>query len=72
MVASLKHAAKCIRCGGRLSAPDKCTSMDEEFVRYHWTCAKCGSEFDASTCLDQDTPLSPETVEKFLPDLLVA
>jgi len=55
-----------------LSAPDKCTYLDEEFVCYHWICPKCGCEFDASTCLYQDTPLAPEIVEKFLPDLLVA
>jgi hypothetical protein len=72
MITSLKQAAKCIRCGGRLSTPDKCTYVDEEFVCYHWICPKCGCEFDASTCLYQDTPLAPEIVEKFLPDLLVA
>jgi hypothetical protein len=72
MITSLKQPAKCIRCGGRLSAPDKCTYVDEEFVCYHWICPKCGCEFDASTCLYQDAPLAPEIVEKFLPDLLVA
>jgi hypothetical protein len=72
MITSLKKPVKCIRCGGRLSAPDKCTYVDEEFVCYHWTCPKCGCEFDASTCLYQDAPLAPEIVEEFLPDLLVA
>ena len=65
MITSLKQPAKCIRCGGRLSAPDKCTYVDEEFVCYHWICPKCGCEFDASTCLYQDAPLAPEIVEKF-------
>ena len=72
MVTSLRQSAKCIRCGGRVSASDKCTDVDEAFACYHWVCPKCGCEFDASTCLDQDAPLAPEIVEKFLPDLLAA
>jgi hypothetical protein len=72
MIAFLEKSAKCIRCGGRLSTPDKCTYVDEEFVCYHWICPKCGCEFESSTCLYQDAPLAPEIVEKFLPALLVA
>lgn len=69
MITSPKHTTKCIRCGGRLSAPESCTYMDEEFC---WICPKCGCAFDASTCLYQDAPIAPEIVQKFLPDLLVA
>jgi hypothetical protein len=72
MITSLEHSAKCIRCGGRVNTPDKCTYVDEEFVCYHWTCPKCGCEFDASGCLYQDAPMTPELAEKFLPELLVA
>jgi hypothetical protein len=72
VVTSLKQSAKCIRCGGRVSAPDKCANVDQEFACYRWVCPKCGCEFEASTCLLQDAPLAPEIVEKFLPDLLVA
>ena len=72
MVTSLRQSAKCIRCGGRVSAPDKCTDVDKEFACYRWVCPNCGCEFEGSTYLDQDAPLAPEIVEKFLPDLLVA
>jgi hypothetical protein len=70
MITSLNKPAKCIRCGGRLSASDQCT--DEEFVCSHWVCPKCGCAFDAPTVLYQDAPIAPEIVEKFLPNLLVA
>jgi len=46
--------------------------VDKEFACYRWVCPKCGCEFEGSTYLDQDAPLAPEIVEKFLPDLLVA
>ena len=72
MITSLNKSAKCIRCGGRLSAPDKCSHVDEEFVGYHWTCPKCGCDFEASACLYQDAPMTPEIVEEFLPNLMVA
>ena len=72
MITSLEHTAKCIRCGGRVNTPDKCNYVDQEFVCYHWTCPKCGCEFDASGCLYQDAPMTPELAEKFLPELLVA
>jgi hypothetical protein len=72
MITSLEQPAKCIRCGGRLSAPDKCSYVDEEFVCYHWICPKCGCEFESSICLYQDAPMTPELVEEFLPNLLIA
>jgi len=53
-IASLQQSSKCIRCGERLTSPDRCTYVDEEFVCYFWVCLKCGCEFEASTCLYQD------------------
>lgn len=70
MVTSHKQTVKCICCGGRLTALDKCT--DEELVCSHWMCPKCGCAFDASTSVYQDAPLAHEIVEEILPDLLVA
>ncbi len=70
MITSPEKSAKCIRCGGRLRAPDKCTHLDDEFV-YHWTCPKCGCDFETSASLYQDTPIAPEIVEEFLPDLVL-
>jgi hypothetical protein len=61
----------CIRCGGRLTSPQRC-SLDEEFVCYVWLCPKCGCEFEASTCLYQDETMTPQLVETFLSNLLVA
>jgi hypothetical protein len=72
MITSLDKPAKCIRCGGRLSAPEKCSSMDEEFVCYHWSCPKCGCAFDTPTSTPQDAPMAAEIVQEFLPNLLVA
>jgi hypothetical protein len=72
MITSLKQTTKCICCGARLSAPESCSYLDEEFVCYHWTCRKCGCAFDSSACLYQDVPIGSEIVEKFLPDLVVA
>jgi len=71
-IAWLQQSSKCIRCGERLTSPDRCTYVDEEFVSYFWICPKCGCEFEASTCLYQDAPMTPEIVETFLPSLLVA
>ena len=72
MFKSQKHRTKCICCGARLSAPESCSYLDEEFVCYRWMCTKCGCEFDASTCLYEDVPIASDIVEKFLPDLVVA
>jgi len=62
----------CIRCGERLTSPQRCAYLDEEFVCYVWVCPKCGCEFEASTCLYQDETMTPQLVETFLPSLLVA
>ena len=72
MITSLNNPAKCIRCGGRLSAPEKRVSADEEVVSYRWSCAKCGCAFDTSAWSRQDAPMTAEIVQEFLPNLLVA
>ena len=72
MITSLEKSAKCIRCGGKVTSPDSCTYMDEEFVCYRWVCPKCGCAFDSSMCLYGDAAITPELVEEFLPNLLVA
>jgi hypothetical protein len=69
-IASLQK--NCIRCGERLTSPQRCTYLDEEFVCYLWVCPKCGCEFEASTCLYEDASMPAEIVETFLPNLLVA
>ncbi len=68
MIISPDKAVKCIRCGGRLSATDKGTYVDEELVCYHWTCPKCGCDFESS---NEDTHIPREIVEEFLPDLVL-
>ncbi len=70
-IASLQQFSKCLCCGEQLTSPDRSTYVDEEFVCYLWVCPKCGCEFEASTCLYQDAPATPEITETFLP-LLVA
>ena len=46
--------------------------MNEEQITHLWVCPKCGSEFETSIFLGQEVPLTPEVVETFLPNLLVA
>jgi len=71
-ITSLPEPCECIRCGARLTSPDRCTYLDEETACYLWNCHKCGCEFESSISLYPETPLTPEIVEEFLPNLLIA
>ena len=71
-IVSPREFSKCVHCGGRLTSPERCTYLDEEYVCYLWACPKCGCEFETSICLYQQAPLTPEIVEEFLPNLMVA
>jgi transcription elongation factor Elf1 len=69
-ITSLPQPCECIRCGTTLSSPARCTYLDEETVSYTWVCHKCGCEFASSTSL-YESPLTPEIVDEFLPNLVI-
>jgi len=53
-------------------APEQSTYVNEEKIVHLWACPNCGSEFETSIFLGPDVPLTPEIVEEFLPNLMVA
>jgi ribosomal protein L37AE/L43A len=69
---SMEQSFKCESCGQWLMAPERSTYMNEEQITHLWVCPKCGSESETSIFLGQEAPLTPEVVERFLPNLLVA
>jgi Zn finger protein HypA/HybF involved in hydrogenase expression len=72
MTTSLRQSFKCESCGQWLTAPKRSTYVNEEQITHLWACPKCGSEFETSIFLGQEAPLTPEVVDTFLPNLLVA
>jgi len=71
-IKSLRQSSKCAACGEWLIAPERSTYVSEEQVKNLWVCPKCGKEFETSTYLTQEVPLTPEVVDTFFPTLLVA
>jgi Zn finger protein HypA/HybF involved in hydrogenase expression len=71
-IASLRQSFKCESCGQWLMAPERSTYVNEEQITHLWACPKCGSEFETSIFVGQEVPLTPEVVDTFLPNLLVA
>ena len=69
---SLHLSFKCVCCGEWLIAPEQSTYVSKEQVSNYWVCPKCGNEFETSTYLTPDVPLTPEVVDAFFPTLLVA
>ena len=62
---SLHLSSKCVCCGEWLIAPERSTYVSEEQVSNYWICPKCGNEFETSTYLTPDVPLTPEVVDAF-------
>jgi Zn finger protein HypA/HybF involved in hydrogenase expression len=71
-IASVRQSCKCGSCGQWLMAPEQSTYVNEEKIVHLWACPNCGSEFETSIFLGRDVPLTPEIVEEFLPNLMVA
>jgi DNA-directed RNA polymerase subunit RPC12/RpoP len=61
----------CSRCGDKLIAPEMSEFISEEEVRHHWSCARCGHEFETTVLLSYRA-VDPKIIEQFLPSLLVA
>jgi len=69
---SLHLSSKCACCGEWLIAPERPTYVSEEQVSNYWVCPKFRKEFETSTYLTPDVPLTPKVVDAFFPTLLVA
>ena len=62
----------CSRCGDRLIAPEVSEFVSEEEVRQHWSCTRCGHEFETTVQLISYRMADPKIIEQFFPSLLVA
>jgi hypothetical protein len=52
--------------------PEQSTYVNEEQITHLWVCPNCGNEFETSIFSGPDVPLTPEIVDEFLPNLMVA
>jgi hypothetical protein len=71
-IASVRQSCKRETCGQWLMAPERSTYVNEEQITHLWVCPNCGNGFETSIFLGRDVSLTPEVVDKFLPNLLVA
>jgi Zn finger protein HypA/HybF involved in hydrogenase expression len=71
-IASVRQSCKCESCGQWLMAPERSTYVNEEQITHLWVCPNCGNEFETSIFSGPDVPLTPEIVDEFLPNLMVA
>jgi hypothetical protein len=65
----------CIKCGGRLSAPQYTECFPEEQLMLNlWSCACCGHQFEteAFAPVDATSKIDSEALKEFFPSLLVA
>jgi transcription elongation factor Elf1 len=70
LIASVRRLG-CSRCGDRLIAPEVSEFVNEEEVRHHWCCGRCGHEFETTVQLSCRA-VDPRIIEQFFPSLLVA
>ena len=70
--ASTQNATKCPRCEEELIASMWSEHLSVNEVRDFWRCSKCGNMFETLSSISEDSKLSPEVIEEFLPTLLVA
>ena len=70
-ISALRHATDCVWCGEKLIAPEGSEYVGTDEIRHSWQCSRCGHEFETLDPIPL-TELSPEVIEEFLPNLLVA
>jgi DNA-directed RNA polymerase subunit RPC12/RpoP len=70
-ILALRHSTDCVRCGDALIAPERSEYVDTDEIRHNWQCSRCGHEFETLDPIPL-TALSPDVIEEFLPNLLVA
>jgi len=71
-IAFLRHSTLCPQCGEETFAPERSEHVSTGEVHHSWCCWDCGNEFETFDRLFVDAALPDETVEDFLPSLLVA
>ena len=69
---SIQNSTICPRCGEELSASMWSAHLTVDEVRDFWHCSKCGNMFETLSSISEESMLSPEAIEEFLPNLLVA
>jgi transcription elongation factor Elf1 len=67
-----QNSPNCPRCGEELIASAWSEHLSVSEVRDFWHCSKCGNMFETLSSVSEDSTLSPEVIEEFLPTLLVA
>ena len=69
---SLRHSAKCPRCGIKLISPEWSETVSAEKTVNLWHCPICGNDFQTTDSIVEETSPISELEEEFFPNLLVA
>lgn len=69
---SLRHSAKCPRCGIKLICPEWSETVGQGKTVNLWYCPICGNDFQTTDSIVEETSPISELEEEFFPNLLVA